>query len=186
MKSPLQFRGSNYIWKFFPRFQQAHDKMGRFSGQHESSKLHFHHVHKCIQYVQYKMTFSLINKEDFHLVRSVQFLKFQHLSYSEPETNSKVERAQMSSLIICNVYLLFSKSNISPFFAISQIPFMSLPIKIQKDLLAGSRITLWRYLVWKIKKKMQVLTVLFCCLFFAADGQVWGKYGYIDDNSVIR
>ncbi len=33
---------------------------------------------------------------------------------------------------------------------------------------------------------MQVLTVLFCYLFHAADGQVWGKYGYIDDNSVIR
>jgi hypothetical protein len=25
-----------------------------------------------------------------------------------------------------------------------------------------------------------------CFLFYAADGQVWGKYGYIDDNSVIR
>ncbi len=23
-------------------------------------------------------------------------------------------------------------------------------------------------------------------LFCVADGQVWGKYGYIDDNSVIR
>ncbi len=31
-----------------------------------------------------------------------------------------------------------------------------------------------------------MLSVLFVFLFYAADGQVWGKYGYIDDNSVIR